>query len=140
MAFDYTGLADVAHELLVEFGREAVFRRAGVGSETFDIDTLTVSGASTVVASVIVADFDYETVEGGRFFRDDRPGNLIQTGDRMVLMSPKSSAGAVIAWEPRAGDTVVLSDGAQWDVKNLEQRIAPAGTNVLFILQARRGG
>lgn len=138
MAFDYASLADEAHELLVEFGRESIFKRKDVGTEVFDPATLTTSGASTVTASVIIADFDIETIDGGRFFQAAQGAGLVETGDREVLMSPKNSAGAVLTWEPLTGDIVYLGSES-WIIKRVMQKIAPAGTNVLFVLQVRKG-
>lgn len=139
MALDYAELATTAHELLVDAGREAVFTRRAAGTEVFDSSTLTVSGASTVTASVVIADFDYDNIRGGRFNAVDA-GGQIETGDRQVLMSPKTAAGDDISWDPAPDDLLTLSDGNTWRVVRLEGAIRPAGTTVLFILQMRRGG
>lgn len=140
MAIDYSELATTAHELLLEAGRTALYTRSAVGTGDFDPETLTVTGASAVTASVVIADFDYDTKEGGRFMATDAGGTVVETGDRQVLMSPKTAAEAAIEWEPSQGDTIVLGDGNTWRVVRLEGAIRPAGTSVLFILQARRGG
>lgn len=138
--FDYSKLATKAHELLLKFGEETIFTRTG-GSDpgAFDPNTLAVASAIDATASVVAASFDYDTEKGGRFFADAGQGSLIQTGDRQVLMSPKTSAGATITWDPVPNDTIRI-DGDTWRIVRLEQKVKPASTLVLFVLQARRGG
>lgn len=136
MAFDYASMADTADELLTEFGREGRYRRQGkIGK--FNPATLGVAGASFVVATVIYADFDLETVEGGRLYKAALGANRVVVGDRVAYVSPQKANGSTIEWNPAPGDTLVVS-GDVWTVVNVPYDIAPAGTRVLFAAQIRR--
>jgi len=135
--FDYSKVAATAHRLLEKFGRDGLYTRQTAGG-TFNASTLSITSAATAAASVVVADFDYETLQGGQFFQLAVGGAQVLRGDRQVLMSPKDVNASTISWNPQPNETLQIGSDV-FRVVRLEQKIAPGGTTALFILQVRKG-
>src|SRR4051812_28822870 len=121
MSFDYSDIADVADELLAEFGATCSLGVVTVGA----YDTATGGATSTSTATPITAaifDFPQKYIDG----------TMILVGDKRVLISPSGLSAA-----PKAPDTLTDSLGAVHRVINCKA-IAPAGTAVLYIAQVRK--
>lgn len=116
----YDEMAEVADEMLAEFGQGCTLSSVTIG----DYDPAT-GGASTTATSQTVtgAIFDYPQ----RFI----DGTLILTGDKRVLVSPIGVTGA-----PKPGDTLTAG-GIDYRVVDAKAT-APAGIAVLWTLQVRK--
>lgn len=125
--FDYAEAQADALELIAEFGQSVTLTRSVPGA--YDTATGT-TGAATVTTQTVLA------VEEAYHARSI-DGTLILAGDKKLLVSPLTAAGAAIS-APKAEDTVTFSgDASPWTVKSVEA-LAPAGTPVLYTLQLRR--
>lgn len=119
MSFDYTELAAVADELIVEFGQAVTVRHRTAGA----YDPATGSAAVTVTDELgSGAVFDYATKQ--------IDGSMIQRGDKYVLLSPAG----VTAPEP---DDRILVGATEYGVVSVNTT-SPAGTAVLHTVQIRR--
>lgn len=124
----YSELAETATALLTEFGAPGqLFRAAGPG--TYDPTSGSTSDPEADGEDLIAAVFEYDEAL--------IDGSLIQRGDKLVYISV---AGLL---EPKDTDTFAWPigvDGAPTEtftvIKN--QKIAPAGINVLYQLQVRK--
>lgn len=124
MSTFYDEMADVAHELLLEFGMSIVLRRVTPGA--YDPATGT-SAETTADQPATGALFDYDLRSSGQGFE---PETLIQAGDKQCLLSPDGVT------EPQPGDFIV--DGtALWTIINAKA-VNPAGTPVLYDLLLRK--
>lgn len=118
MAF-YDEMADLADELLTEFGGPAVLTRVTTG--TYDPTTGTTTGNVTTTWNATCACFEYAQVQ--------IDGTSIRQGDRVVYLS---TAGIV---NPQTGDTLTIG-GVVLNVV-ASRPLRPASTDVLFEVQAR---
>lgn len=116
----YAEMADVAVEMLAEFGQSVVLGSV-TGTGAYDPETGTVGNTVTNHSGMGVA-LDYE--------QKDIDGTVVKQGDRRIYIAP--DLGAV----PKTGDTLTLADGAVLAVVN-SKPLSPAGTLVLHEVQAR---
>ena len=117
MKFDYDEILDLADELIRDFGMEGTIRKLVDGGSD-PINPVPVSAAFPV--RLVVLDYSNE-----------KPGTLIEAGDKMILVSPKDLSITV-----SIGDSV-KANSLWYDIKNVKIT-APAGMTVLYELQARR--
>lgn len=116
----YDEVAEVADELLAEFGQPCVL----ISTVNGDYDPSTGGGSvTTTTQPVTAAIFDYPQ----RFI----DGTMIRTGDKKVLVSPVGMTGA------KPGDVLTDAAGAAFSVVDAKA-VAPAGITVLWILQVRK--
>ena len=118
MAF-YDEMADLADELLTEFGGPAVLTRVTPG--TYNADTGTTTGDVTTTWNATVACFEYEQVE--------IDGTKIRQGDQRAYMS------VVAVVNPQTGDTLTVN-GVVLNVV-ASRPLKPAQTAVLYDVQVR---
>jgi len=121
MSVFYDEMAEVADELLAEFGQTA---------------TLGVPGAQTLNTTTGVKDVTYtsHTVTATVFDYPQKliDGNLIRVGDKKVIIS---AVGLTVSPAPLQKFTDV--NGLVYKVINA-RAVAPAGQSVLWILQVQR--
>lgn len=116
----YSDMADVADDLIIEFGQSVTVRRQ-TGS-TYDPDT----GGSTITTSDetghgCVIEFDKELIDGSH----------VRVGDRLLLLSP------IGVTEPRENDLVIFGSES-WQIVPPVSITAPSGVPVLYEVQLRR--
>lgn len=121
MSFDYDNIADVADELLAEFGQSCVLGSATDGE--YDPGS---GEAGPVITNhqLTAAIFAYPQRYIG--------GTLIRTGDKRALVSPLG-----LTVDPKPGDTLTDASGAVHQVIDAKPT-APAGVAVLWTLQVRK--
>ena len=117
----YTELATVAHELIAEYG--AVCKLGVPSNGAYDPATgkATVSYADQNMTAAVF-DFPQKYIDG----------TLIKVGDKCVLASTRG-----LTSEPAPGFRFTDANGIQQQVINVK-KIAPAGANVLWVLQVRK--
>lgn len=119
----YEEMAEVATEILEEFGKEVQVKKVADGSGEYDPDSGTTEPAET-------------TVDGfGAFFSfppnvSTRNGVLVQTGDKMLLLDV--SGADVIA-----PSDVIVNGSEVWGIAGIDT-LKPADTAVLHILHVRQ--
>lgn len=119
MSFDYAEVAQIARELLAEFGSTGQLKTSVAG--TYDPETGTIPQTVTT-ADVTACMFAYPE----RLIN----GTTILHGDQQAYLS------AVGLTMPKTGDVMVWK-GADYQVISAKP-LAPAGVNVLAILQVRK--
>jgi hypothetical protein len=119
-AFDYAAMALSADDLLVEFGAAATLTRTTAGAYDPETGTSTPETVTTQNVTAVCIDYAAEFIDG----------SLIQRGDKQVFLSPKDITA------PAAGDKFTWQ-GAEYSVIAVTP-LSPAGTVVLYELQARR--
>lgn len=117
----YDEMADVADDLLSEFGQSCVLGVVTTGA--YD-PTTGEAGTTTATHPVTAALFDYP--------QRHIDGTLILTGDKKALVSPVG-----LTVEPAPGNTLTDAAGKQYTVVNAKAT-APAGLAVLWTLQVRK--
>lgn len=125
MSAFYDEMADTAAELLDELGQTVTVTRLTAAS----YDTATAQVSTTPATS---------TVKGAEtaYRKDQVNGELIQVGDKQVLIAALDTSGVQIA-APAPGDSATLADGVVWPIKALEP-INPAATAVAYLLLLRK--
>jgi hypothetical protein len=121
MSFDYDEIADVADELLAEYGQSCVL--TSITDGTYDPETGE-AGTSSTPHPVTAAIFAYPQ----RYI----DGTLIRTSDKRALVSPVG-----LTVDPKPGDTLTDAAGAVFQVIDAKAT-APAGIAVLWTLQVRK--
>jgi len=121
----YADLADVSHEVIVEFGTAVVLNRKSAGG--YDPITGTTTANTSTPYPGFGVKLDYE--------QKDIDGTLIRIGDQRVLLSVVGVA------MPQSGDTLTFTDPitlavTEFDVVRAKQ-IKPANTAVLYDVQVR---
>lgn len=119
MAFDYSEIADIADEILEEFGQAVTLTHVEPGTyvpgEGITNTTTTQAGTGAVV------DWDARQVDG----------TLILIGDKRLLLSPLNIAGTVLT-APVLGDTIIDAAGIVYTLVVPLKTVSPAGTAVLY--------
>lgn len=115
----YAEMADVAVEMLTEFGQPVALE--SMGAEAYNPATGAVEQTMTRYEGMGVA-LDYS--------QRDIDGTVIKQGDRRIYIPP--DLGAV----PKTGDTLTLAAGTALQVVN-SKPLSPAGTIVLHEVQCR---
>lgn len=116
----YSEMADVADELITEFG-QTVTHKVQSGT-AYDPDT-----GSSVVSYVdsaghgCVVEFDKEVIDGTK----------VRIGDKLCLLSP------IGVTEPKDGDLIVIGSET-WNVVPPVSVVAPAGVACLYEVQLRK--
>lgn len=118
MSFDYQSMADLALELLTEFGRELTQRTFTEGE--YDPSTGT-TNTTTADSTRIGAKFDFK--EGQTTER----GTLIQSGDFQLLLEPTANVSL---------QDVFVIDSVQYSIVSIGE-VNPAGTRVLYDIHIR---
>jgi len=118
MAFDYAEIADVATELLTEFG-QTITRRT-VSNGAMNLSTGVVTSTTADVSRIGVA---FPVKSGITTLR----GNLVQAADIELMLDP---GGAV-----EISDRYIVAS-QEFSVVSYE-RLAPAGVSVLYTLHLR---
>jgi hypothetical protein len=124
MAFDYTGLAQAAQELVEDFGRDVTLVKV---SETpadpnAPWDGNTSAETTNTIAAVL---FDYE--------KEDIDGELIRAGDQQAVTAELSDRGVDFQ------DYELLRDdeGQEWKIVDVD-KIRPGPTTIAFLFQLRK--
>lgn len=126
MAF-YDDMAQVALELITEFGSEQTLRdvTAGVYDDVAG-EWTTPPGDIEQPAQLIL--LDYTPQESGLMYAE---GSQIQKGDKKIIIAAKD-----LAWPP-APTTKVDVDGVLWQIVNIKEA-NPAGTPLVYFCQGRK--
>src|SRR5690606_25581381 len=121
--FDYQEIADVAAEILAEFGADVVIRNHAMPA-TYDPATGTTAPAlpTNVTVKGVLMDF-------ARGLTDNR-GTQVQSGDKELLME----AGKVV---PTPEDEVII-EGVTWSIMAVNT-IRPARVTIAYQLHLHRG-
>lgn len=117
----YGELAEVADELLAEYGQTCSLGVVTTGAYDPATGTASITSAAHTVTAAL---FDYP-----QKFID---GTMILVGDKRALVSPVG-----LTAEPKPGHTLTDAAGAAYSVINAKAT-APAGTAVLWTLQVRK--
>ncbi len=127
----YDDMAAVADGLLKEFGQEAVHRVIAAPPDDPEKPWEGTGGGTPTDHPITAAVFDY-TLRN----RDGTPDN-VQNGDKWILVSP---VGVTTAPQPPSKERkdYILLGGLQHEIVEVEI-LAPAGTPVLYEIQARGG-
>lgn len=119
MAFDYSEIANVADEILEEFGQAVTLTHVEPGTyvpgEGITNTTTTQAGTGAVV------DWDAGQING----------TLILIGDKRLLLSPLNTTGTVLT-APVLGDTVTDAVGVVYTLVAPLKTVSPAVTVVLY--------
>jgi hypothetical protein len=122
MSFNYARSQQTAERLIKRFGQTGAIRKTTAGSgDPWN------PGAGTAADTPC-------TLAITNYSERDRDGTLIQQGDRKAIVAPKHN-GALLSVVPENGDQLVV-DGVPYQIVNID-RIAPAGTVVLYEIQIR---
>ncbi len=116
----YQDMANVAHNLLSEYGQTVTITREG-STEYNPYEGVTNSGG-TVYNGVAI----FEPYE------DNRDDSLIEAGDIKITLASKNLSEA-----PQISDTIQGVDGIVWRVVNIKE-LNPAGTSLIYEIQARK--
>lgn len=119
MSAFYDDMAQVAKDMLTEFGAAVVLTRTTPGA--YNPETGTTAAATTATYNGMGAKFDYELKE--------IDGTKILQGDQKLYLSPYLMA------NPVPGD-MIRADGADYTVIS-SKALRPAETHVLFEVQLR---
>ena len=123
MAFDYSEIADVADEILEEFGQAVTLTHVEPGEY---VPGTGITNTTTTQAGT-GAIFDYGIAQAGIY---SVPGSLVQVGDKQLLLSPLTTVGGTLTI-PVNGDTVTDIAGKVWTITRVKA-VSPAGTAVLY--------
>lgn len=118
-AFDYGRSQATADRLIKRFGRAAVLRRVVSSGPAHNPTQTTTDYACTVV----ITEFSDREIDGSR----------VLATDKKVLMSPVG-----LEVEPILTDRLVEADGTVYSFVSPLRPVKPAGTVVVWELQARR--
>ena len=121
MSFDYGDMAEVADDLLHEFGQAGVLGSVTDGAYNPETGEAGPTSAPHAVTAAIF-DFPQKYIDG----------TLIRTGDKRALLSALG-----LAVTPKSGDTLTDAAGALYQVVDAKAT-APAGQVVLWTLQVRK--
>jgi hypothetical protein len=119
VSFDYAEIAQVAHEILAEFGSGAVLTKTSPGD--YDPD----AGAAQLApinhdCTAVVLPYDDRHIDGTLILRGDKQAML-----SAVSLTAKPAPGDMLAWAGTRFRVIAAED------------LAPAGVSVLFTLQVR---
>ncbi|MGJ5032353.1 hypothetical protein ACQR1I_36330 [Bradyrhizobium sp. HKCCYLS2038] len=120
--FDYMESRDDADDLIAEFGRAVLIRRQTASGTPFD-PTVTNTDYATVAARIEFT------------FRQQQTGSVLATDERWMIAAGPLAALGVTTILP--SDHIVV-DGVEHSVGPLSRPLAPAGTVVLFDVQAQK--
>lgn len=123
----YADMAATAADLIAEFGQPVTLTRSVPG--TYNTATATNGAPQVTTQSCLAVEDAYKARE--------IDGTLIRVGDKKLILSPQTSAGASVT-APQTGDTVTFADTSVWTVKAVEP-LSPGGTALIYTLQLRQG-
>jgi len=123
MAFDYSEIADVADEILEEFGQSVTLTHITPGEYVPGEEITSTSTTQTGTGAIL----DYNTAQAGIF---SAPGSLVQMGDKWLLLSPINTSGGILT-APVNSDTATDASGKVWTITQTKT-VSPAGTAVLY--------
>lgn len=128
MSAFYDRMAQTAARLIKDKGQPVALTRSVPGA--YDTATGT-NGAPTVTTQACLAVED-------AYRLGEINGTLIRVGDKRLILSPQTSAGATVT-APQTGDTATFAgDANPWTVK-MADPLSPGGTALLFTVHLRRG-
>lgn len=119
----YDSMKNIAGSLLTQFGQSIVLRRTSEG--TFD----PISGEN--IGSIVTNYTCQAVVSPYKARRVD--GTIIKVGDVEVTIS-----GSSLSVVPSQSTDDLIFGGETYKIVNFE-KVSPAGTDILYIAQARRG-
>ena len=122
----YGDMAATSAELLTEFGQAVTLTESTPGAYNTATGEPAAPDVTNQSAVGVVRDYSSRSIDG----------TLIQVGDRLLIVGPKTTAGAVLA-EPTVESGVTLADETVWTVKRVET-VKPAGVVLAYRLQLRR--
>lgn len=122
----YSEMADTAAELLAEFGQAVTLTESTPGTYDPAQSKPAAPDVTTQTAVGVVREYSSRSIDG----------TLIQAGDRLLIVGPKTTAGQALS-EPTVESTLTLADGSVWTVKRVEA-MNPAGTALAYRLQLRQ--
>lgn len=112
----YTDMAEVAAELLTEFGQAVTLKRStGTVDPVTGADTRSTSDVTTVG---VVMNYPQAIIDGTR----------IQSGDRRLMIDASE--------EPKLTDTVLIGS-EPWSIQEIEVS-SPAGTAIRYAVRIRK--
>lgn len=114
--FDYAEMAQIAAELLAEFGQDALI--TALGAEQYDTATQTYTAATSEYSGK-AAVFAYKNRE--------IDGHRIVAGDMKIYLE-RVSTPPQVGWQIRV-------NGRTWRIKDVSP-LSPAGFDVIYVLQA----
>lgn len=123
MAFDYDDLADLATELLTEFGQNVTRRSYTAG--TYDPATGATTPATADTTRIgALFDYDDQSRQGQQYIRN----TLVIAGDKQLLLDPTADV------DPKDH---FIAGGAEYTIVSLAE-VNPAGTRVLYDIHLRK--
>lgn len=125
--FNYTRLQRTALKLLTRFGPVA----GATYSRVTQTHTLATASATESTTSYSIKAVELDASQAAQRYRGADGGSLISVGDRLVY-----ATGSDLTIEPQAGDTITIN-GLTLRVIALVEKIAPAGTAVLYVILCR---
>jgi hypothetical protein len=126
MSAFYDEMADVALELIAEFGQVGTLKEVKQGE--YDPVTGEGAGSTEVAQAGNLILLEYNSNEAGVI---NASGSLVQEGDKKILLAAKG-----LEWKP-AITTTLEADGQVWTIVNVKE-INPAGTPLVYELHGRR--
>jgi hypothetical protein len=118
MAFDYAETAADVDELLAEFGQSVTLTTRTGGTYNTATGTNTPTTATQTVTGVVL-EWNQRNIDG----------SLVLVGDKRLLLSPVTTAGAALT-APAANDTVTIGSAVYTIVRVVP--LNPAGTVVMY--------
>ncbi len=116
----YSEMADVADDLITEFGQSVTLKVASGTSYNTSTGGVTVTYTDQIGHGCTV-DFDKGLIDGEK----------VRIGDRLVLLSPFGLT------EPTEGDKLIIGSDT-WSIVPPVTVTNPAGTPVLYEVQVRK--
>lgn len=128
MAF-YDDMADLASEMLAEFGQQLTLKRTIAGEYNPDIGRDNPGIVESQPITAIVRPASQGTVQA--FDQKYQAGTLIESNIRALKIATKG-----LLWPPAPGHIVIL-DGEEWKVIGVTP-VSPAGTDLLYSASVMR--
>ena len=122
----YTEMADLAAELLTEFGQVITLRRDGSQTiQAVSTDNATAGSSVDYSPNGLFLDLDDSVID--RMTATTADANLIQKGDKLVYLD-----NTVV---PQLGDKII-ADGQEWAIVQIK-RVKPTTIDILFKVVVR---
>jgi hypothetical protein len=125
MAGFYDEMADVALELISEFGQPVTLRDTAPGEYDPVTGTTTPGSVTEQTGSCILQ--DYSLQESGAA---NLAGSDIRQNDKKILIAAKGLTAPTLS-------TQIIADGHTWTAVNIKEN-NPAGTPLVYEIQGRR--
>jgi hypothetical protein len=122
MATFYDEMAEMALEMIREFGQDVIIRATSAGEYDPETGTAPTDTVTEQTAQGILLDFS------GQEFQNN---SLIKQGDKKLKIAAKG-----LEWVPDLLNKVIVQDRT-WSIVPPLKEINPAGTPILYELQVR---